>query len=124
MEQRGLCKRQTLWYDAWNPIHERITGSTESVPVQQRNYLWGLDLSETMQGAGGVGGLLMVQVIKDAIDYAHLVTVACYDANGNIMAYVDNDDDLAATFEYAAFGEGVGAASESVGLQSRLGGGG
>jgi|GEM_PF-1766849 len=26
-----------------------------------KNYFWGLDLSGTSQGAGGVGGLLMIQ---------------------------------------------------------------
>ncbi|WP_129589686.1 RHS repeat domain-containing protein [Rubritalea profundi] len=41
-------------YDGWNPIAE-FTGTTLS-----KSYVWGMDLSGSMQGAGGVGGLLAV----------------------------------------------------------------
>jgi hypothetical protein len=37
-------------YEGWNLI-ARIDGSTLT-----KNYFWGIDRSETMQGAGGVGG--------------------------------------------------------------------
>jgi len=40
-------------YDAWNLIHETSTGVTN-------HYIWGLDLSQSLQGAGGIGGLLCV----------------------------------------------------------------
>lgn len=41
-------------YDGWNPIAE-YSGTTLS-----KSYTWGMDLSGSMQGAGGVGGLLAV----------------------------------------------------------------
>ena len=45
-------------YDGWNLIGEFVgPGGT---PTLARSYLWGLDLSGSMQGAGGVGGLLAV----------------------------------------------------------------
>lgn len=55
------CEERTFVYDDWNLIHETIYtiegGVTNMSEVQ---YFWGLDLSGTLQGAGGVGGLLAV----------------------------------------------------------------
>jgi YD repeat-containing protein len=44
-------------YDGWNVIAEYV-GSAGLQPALSKTYLWGLDLSGTLQGAGGVGGLL------------------------------------------------------------------
>ena len=41
-------------YDGWNMIAETLPSASPN------HYLWGLDLSGTEQGAGGVGGLLAV----------------------------------------------------------------
>ena len=41
-------------YDGWNPIAE-YTGTT-----LEKSYLWGVDVSGSMQAAGGVGGLLLI----------------------------------------------------------------
>ena len=63
-------------------------------------YLWGLDLSGTMQGAGGVGGLL---AITDASTGSHFCT---FDGNGNVTALVKADGaGLTAQYEYGPFGE-------------------
>jgi hypothetical protein len=43
-------------YDGWNLVGE-FDGNT----AIQRTYVWGTDLSGTLQGAGGVGGLLLVR---------------------------------------------------------------
>jgi hypothetical protein len=51
----------TYHYDAWNVIHERTTNATptETTPATLiTTHHWGLDLSNTLKGAGGVGGLL------------------------------------------------------------------
>ncbi len=40
-------------YDGWN-----LLGEVETTGSVVRAYVWGQDLSGTMQGAGGVGGLL------------------------------------------------------------------
>jgi len=45
-----------FFYDGWNLIAE-LNGTNNNVI---RSYAWGLDLSGSQQGAGGVGGLLMV----------------------------------------------------------------
>jgi RHS repeat-associated protein len=53
--------------------------SVNSSNAKVRTYIWGLDLSGTMQGAGGVGGLLMV------IDHTGTTKrhYAAYDGNGS-----------------------------------------
>ena len=54
----------TFFYDDWNLIEERIayTNGTASTI----HYYWGKDLSSTVQGAGGVGGLVYLMV-NDAV---------------------------------------------------------
>ena len=46
-------------YDGWNPI-ANYTGSVGVTPTLAKTNLWGMDLSGSMQGAGGVGGLLLI----------------------------------------------------------------
>ncbi|MCF7669660.1 MAG: RHS repeat-associated core domain-containing protein [Verrucomicrobia bacterium] len=80
---------------SWNLLAE-LNGSNDVV----RSYMWGLDMSGTLQGAGGVGGLLGV---NDANQGFHFVA---YDGNGNVMALVDADDGtVSAEYEYGPFGE-------------------
>ncbi|MCH8511167.1 MAG: hypothetical protein LAT83_05890, partial [Kiritimatiellae bacterium] len=85
-------------YDGWNLIAEI---APLDIPV--RTHVWGLDLSGSMQEAGGVGGLLSVNIA----DGNHTV-VPAFDGNGNIMAYTDSGDGtLAAVFEYDPFGRSL-----------------
>ncbi|MGA4645766.1 hypothetical protein ACPDIX_15000, partial [Limisphaera sp. 4302-co] len=46
-----------------------------------RAYIWGLELSETLDGAGGVGGLLWVRAATGPAAGTHFVS---YDGNGNV----------------------------------------
>jgi RHS repeat-associated protein len=60
----------------------------------------GLDLSGTMQGAGGVGGPLAVSLRDRG---THFV---CYDGNGNVVALVNAaDGSEGGRYEYGPFGE-------------------
>jgi len=43
-------------YDGWNLIAEVNAQTGELI----RTYVWGLDLSGSFQGAGGIGGLLWI----------------------------------------------------------------
>ncbi len=61
-------------------------------------YLWGEDVSGSMQGAGGVGGLLAV---TDSSGTYYPV----YDGNSNIRAYTDASGAVVAEYEYDAFGK-------------------
>ena len=64
-----------------------------------RSYVWGLDLTYTLYGAGGTGGLLMVG--DGANTYA-----AGTDYNGNLTTLTDlSSGSIVAAYEYSAFGE-------------------
>jgi RHS repeat-associated protein len=86
-------------YDGWNPVAQL---STSNAVLQ--TYIWGLDLSGGMQGAGGVGGLLAV---KDAAQGGHF---AAFDGNGNVAALAKAaDGTVSANYEYGPFGEVIRA---------------
>jgi YD repeat-containing protein len=63
-------------YDGWNRIAE-YNGTTQIAA-----YLWGLDLSGSPQGAGGVGGLLAISSI--ASGSVSDTFYPAYDGNGNV----------------------------------------
>ena len=65
-------------------------------------YVWGADLSGTLDGAGGVGGLLATEV--GGVWYFPL-----YDNNGNITDYVSEDGEVVASYTYDAFGRTLSA---------------
>jgi RHS repeat-associated protein len=82
-------------YDAWNLVAE-VDGANNLV----RSYIWGNDLSGSLQGAGGVGGLLAVKPLSGAAHFA------AYDGNGNVSALVDGSTgSISAQYEYGPFGE-------------------
>lgn len=58
--------------------------------------MWGLDLSNSLTLAGGVGGLLTQVDIGSVKSYAYL-----YDGNGNVAQLIDNSDgSIDAHYEY------------------------
>jgi RHS repeat-associated protein len=88
-------------YDDWNLLAE-LDANNNVV----RSYIWGLDLSVSEQGAGGVGGLLLFT------DHSSPVTrhFVAFDGNGNVMALVNAvDGTVSAQYEYSPFGETLSA---------------
>jgi len=83
-------------YDGWNPIAE-YSISNNQYPIS-RSYTWGMDLSGSMQGAGGVGGLLAV---TDSTGTYY----PTFDGNGNISEYLDSTGAISAHYEYDPFGK-------------------
>ncbi len=86
-------------YDGWNLMGELNANASNA---KLRTYVWGLDLSATPQGAGGVGGLLMV------VDYTSGTTYhnVAYDGNGNVSALANAANGaITARYEYGPFGE-------------------
>ena len=70
-----------------------------------RGFTWGLDLSGSVEGAGGIGGLLMFT--DTATSTTHFTT---YDGNGNVIALVKaSDGSKTADYEYSPFGEVIRA---------------
>ena len=88
-------------YDGWNLIAELAPNSS---PI--RTYLWGMDLSGDMQGAGGIGGLL-------EISYSSSSTTNCFiafDGSGNVASLANSvTGQISATYETGPFGEPVRA---------------
>ena len=88
-------------YNGWNVVKETKTegASTETVKF----YIWGLDLSQSLQGAGGVGGLLAT--IQDNETDFH-----AYDANGNTGQLINaSTGAIDAHYEYDPFGRTIKA---------------
>jgi len=104
-----LQSESLFLYDGWNLIWEQTTEGSEDT---EKAFVWGLDLSGSLQGAGGVGGLLQMTVSVDgATPNAFL---PAYDGNGNVVALFDENGSLAASYEYGPFGEPVGFVDEAV----------
>ena len=92
---RSVGTSTTIYlYDGWNVIAEYEGAGLA------KTYIWGTDLSGTMQGAGGVGGLLAVK----SVSVIHYPT---FDGNGNVSEYLDGNGAPAAHFEYDPFGNTV-----------------
>ncbi len=86
-------------YDGWNLLAE--LNATNGL---ERTYLWGLDLSGSPQGAGGVGGLLAVSTFNSQLS-THFYA---YDGNGNVRGMVDGrDGNPAARYDTGPFAESV-----------------
>ncbi|MDD2601267.1 MAG: RHS repeat-associated core domain-containing protein [Kiritimatiellae bacterium] len=99
-------------YDGWNLIHEQTSTNNLSFIAHNLSfYTWGLDLSGTLQGAGGVGGLLCeTKVTNSEINTYY----ALADANGNITEYLNDSGTVVAHSEYDAFGNTSASSGDMV----------
>jgi len=95
----GVLSEQKFLYDGWNLVAE--VGTSGSLV---RSHVWGTDLSGSLQGAGGIGGLLEVSCYGST-------TTNCFpafDGNGNVAALINGaDGTVAANYDYTAFGEPI-----------------
>jgi len=94
---QGAGDKVFAW-DGWNPVAELSLTAGALAPV--RTFTWGLDLSASQQGAGGVGGLVMERDAASGQTY-----FPSYDGNGNLVKMVRAaNGTIAATYEYDPFG--------------------
>ena len=92
---RNVAKDGSLQiWDAYNIVVENAAASNVVINA------WGLDIDGSMQGAGGVGGLLVV--VRSGA-----TSLPLYDANGNITEYMDSQGGVVAHTDYSAFGRGL-----------------
>jgi RHS repeat-associated protein len=103
----GVTTTTWSFYNGWNVELEH------SGAAYTRRHTWGLDLSNSLQGAGGVGGLLMVEHLPhlplgdgggegaSGLAEAYFPT---FDGNGNITAWFDATGAVIARQRYDAFG--------------------
>ena len=123
IEERPSVEKSSI-LDEITPF--KITAESQKSPknkgfsgVYDIFYLWGLDLSGSEQGAGGVGGLLAVtDHVNDSTSYA------LSDGNGNVTGYVDSQSGgLVYSVEYSPFGKVLVENGEPVsdyGLSTKL----
>jgi RHS repeat-associated protein len=84
-------------YDGWNCL--AIFNPSLSL---SNSFLWGSDLSGSLQGAGGVGGLLKVSYYGAAITNCFVA----FDGNGNVSALINASNGVTvANYDYGPFGE-------------------
>ncbi|RIK66448.1 MAG: hypothetical protein DCC65_09915 [Planctomycetota bacterium] len=93
-------------YDGWNVVL-KLDALDDNAVI--RKYTWGLDLSGTRQGAGGIGGLLGIHDESSSDDF-----LVFSDANGNVGQFVDwpasigqSSPVIAGKYEYDAYGNAL-----------------
>jgi RHS repeat-associated protein len=86
-------------YDAWNCLAE-YTLQNSSFNLHT-SFIRGLDLSGSLQGAGGVGGLLAVSKYQPQGTTHYYPN---FDGNGNVSEYLTGTGSVAAHFQYDTFG--------------------
>ncbi|HAS82554.1 MAG TPA: hypothetical protein DCS43_07765, partial [Verrucomicrobia bacterium] len=89
-QAQGTTNQTQFVYDGWAMIREQSATTTNT-------YVYGLDLSGSMQGAGTIGGILSADLNGTTAFY-------CYDANGNVTDLVDTNGNSVAHYEYGPFG--------------------
>jgi RHS repeat-associated protein len=87
-------------WDGWNLMAE-LNGVYGPI----RTYAWGLDLSGSEQGAGGIGGLVFETDWVFGGGNPGSTFHAFFDGNGNLTSLRDNGGVQIAAYEYGTFGE-------------------
>ncbi len=88
---------QRFVYDGWN-----VVMVLNSAGVAQQKFTWGLDLSGTIRGAGGIGGLLAVEETSGSSAGSYWFF---YDGNGNVGQVIRaSDRSVVARYEYDPYG--------------------
>ena len=80
-------------YDGWNLMAE-----VDGAGVLKKSYVWGKDVSGSLHGAGGIGGLL---IFSEQSGSYHIG----YDGNDNVVAQINAANGVTiTTFEYGPYG--------------------
>ena len=99
-----MARRHHFIWDRNLPVYEKQEDGSGQV-IREINYGWGLDLSESRQGAHGVGGLQMMFVSEAGTTRSY----SCwYDLNGNLTELVNESGAIAAHYQYNAYGQVIG----------------
>jgi RHS repeat-associated protein len=110
--RRRIRKEYTWNGSSWlqtNEVHYVYDGNLviqerDGNNVPQVTYTWGTDLSGSLQGAGGIGGLLARTANPSALfsTFAHAFYHA--DGNGNITYLIYSNQRFAANYQYDPYG--------------------
>lgn len=100
----GTVSHKLFLYDSMRMIGE--VGFSGTNPVLAKSYYWGLDVAgwrdgKSMEGAGGIGGLWLVESGTDQ-------HYPMYDGAGNVIGMAEAGTNIkTATYEYSPFGETI-----------------
>jgi len=89
-------------YDGAVIVQERFFDPGQSTPRLTVTYTRGLDLSGTLRGAGGIGGLLAMSQQPNGGSQTNFFYHA--DASGNVTAMIDAGQQIVAQYQYDPFG--------------------
>jgi RHS repeat-associated protein len=95
----GILQTTTLYlYDGWRVIQERDVNDNPTV-----SYTRGADLSGSLEGAGGIGGLL---ARSSGYSSGNWTSHAYYhaDGNGNITCLINASQSVVASYRYDPYG--------------------
>jgi len=112
-KMRRRIRREYAWQDAWrmtNEVHYVYDGN---VVIQERDalnlptigYTRGRDLSGSMQGAGGIGGLLAFSDLKSSSISSPSHYFYHADGNGNVTMLINSGQAAVAKYAYDPFGQ-------------------
>ena len=103
----AAASRTFYQYQGWNVVGSTLLNFGSggfTTPAGSTAYAWGVDLSGSLQGAGGVGGLLAMRDGAGALAEYH------YDFNGNVVGLADPaSPQLLAEYTYDPFGKRLSA---------------
>jgi RHS repeat-associated protein len=109
----NLTDRTKYIYDGWNLIAD-----LDDQDRPRRTYAWGLDMSGSEQGAGGVGGCVFLTpwTLTGTVAQRGPSLFGVYDGNGNATSWRFADTGtVAAGFEYGPFDETLTARGDWAG---------
>jgi len=100
----GIIRSTHYYYDGMRVIQERELIGATYVPTV--SYTRGIDLSGSMEGAGGIGGLL---ARSDGYSAGNWTNHNYYfaDGNGNVTYMINGSQNMVANYRYDPFGKTI-----------------
>lgn len=99
----GQTAVDEVWsWSGWTLLTREVLQGSSTLDTFR--YTWGPDLSGSLEGAGGVGGLLSIEHAAGSSSTWDIRHVH-YDANGNVIALTNSSGNISARYRYSPFGE-------------------
>ena len=95
--QEGVATTNRYVYNGW-----AVLAVLDGDDTVLETYTHGIDLSASMGGAGGIGGILAMTQGRDGSPSRPLFY--CHDGNGNVINVTDETEQPVATYTYSPFG--------------------
>ena len=92
----GAVTTTRFIYSGWNVVAELSGDGSTTL----RSFIWGPDMTGSLSATGGIGALLQLSDVS-----LGKVLLPAYDNNGNVVALVNVNGALEASYEYGPYGE-------------------